>query len=415
MLRTWYIFWHEYWGNITRRSYLIFTFGFPLVMAIGPVVGGVVLALAIRAAMPPTDPRSIGVVDQAGLFADSETSPDKPVAVIRFAGPEEAAAALSAGEIQAYYDLQPDYWQSGEVVLTYDTAPTEAIDRMFTNWVQNQVRARVSADILTRLDQGPRIVHQGLAGPQSFAAANIIEPVIVYLLIYFVRLGSSVTASYMFDSIASEAHDRTLEILITTVSPLQFITGKLLGLLAVGLTQLGMWGGAVLALGFGAGYLLGVDLIGFLLAWEHLGLLLSVLLATYILDQILAAAMGLFRVSGGAGNLFFNTINMVVGIGLLYAAYFVPRNPHTPLAVAASLFPFTASLVLLIRVVVSEVPLWQIILSQVILWGTNIASLFWLRRLLQTNLVAYGPPFSLRRWVKQRLSVSRLGNVKRET
>ena len=407
MMRILHIFWNEYWGNISRRSYLIFTFGFPIFLVGVPIIGGIMLALAIRAAMPTTDPRPIGLVDQAGLFQDIETLPDDPVTIQLFPDSTTAAAALLAGDIQAIYDIQPDYWQSGEVSLGYDVPPTEAVDAMFIQQVRNRVRAKVPPDILTRFDRGPNIIHQNLNGARQFSPANVTAPIIIYMLVYFVRLGSSVTASYMFDSIAREADDRTLEILITTVTPLQFIAGKLLGLLAVGLTQLGMWGGSIFALSVGIGYLLGHDLIGFLLSWEHLGMLISVLLATYVLDQLLAAAMGLFRVSGGAGNIFFDVINLVVGVGLLYAAYFVPRNPHTPLAIITSFIPFTAAVVLPIRVVVSEVPVWQTILSQVVLWGTCVASLIWLRRLLRANLLTFGSPLRLRHWLGRRFGLDR--------
>ncbi|MFN8455639.1 MAG: hypothetical protein U0401_13395 [Anaerolineae bacterium] len=54
----------------------------------------------------------------------------------------------------------------------------------------------------------------------------------------------------------------------------------------------------------------------------------------------------------------------------------MPRNPNSLLAVAASLFPLTAPLVLLVRVVVSEVPAWQVMLSQILLWGSSLALLF---------------------------------------
>jgi len=58
--RIFHIFWREYWDNIKRRSYLLFTFGFPIFMIVTPIIGGIILALAIRTAMPPTDPRPIG-------------------------------------------------------------------------------------------------------------------------------------------------------------------------------------------------------------------------------------------------------------------------------------------------------------------------------------------------------------------
>jgi ABC-type Na+ efflux pump permease subunit len=102
--------------------------------------------------------------------------------------------------------------------------------------------------------------------------------------------------------------------------------------------------------------------------------------------------------------LFFNTLNWVSGIGFLYATILVPRNPNTPLAIVASMLPVAAPIVLLVRLVVSEVPAWQLVIGQVIMWGVNIASLFWLRHLLKTNLVAYAPRFKLWPWLRRRLA-----------
>lgn len=397
------IFWREYWGHLSRRSYVLFTFGFPLFFISLPLIGGIALFLAIRLTLPPTNPRPIGLIDQSGLLADTPP-PSQSVSVELFADSPTAAAALARGEIQAYYEIQPAYWDTGEVIVTYKTAPSEEVDRMVINWLRGVAQVQVPPELLARLDSGPAIIHRDLAGQRGYSLNSMTQIVIVYMLIYFVRLGGSFTAEYMFGSIASEGWDRTLEIVLTSVSPLQFLLGKLFGLLAVGFTQLAIWGVTLLALGLGANSLLGLDLIGFLLTWEHVGLLLSVLGAAYVLDQMLAAGLGLVRLSGGAGSMLFSTFNALVGLGLLYATYFVPRNPHTPLAVATSLFPLTAPLVLLVRVVVTEVPTWQIILSQLLLWGSSIASVFWLQRLLRANLVASTTPFSLRRWLNQKFT-----------
>ncbi len=404
MLRIWRIFWHEYYGSIRRRSYLLFTFGFPIFMLAAPALGGLILGLAIQSALPELDLRPVGVIDQADLFPADATAPAAPVQAILFTTPEDAQQAFEQSEIQAYYDIQPDYWQSGEVILTYDTAPISEVDDMVRRWINRTVRGNVAPEILSRFDQGATITHQDLSGTRSFSLENFVELALVFLPIYFVRLGSSFMAEYMFGSIASEAHDRTMEILITSVSTLQLILGKLLGLLAVGLTQLGTWIGFVLILGAGVGYIFGFNLIGALLAWEHLFLMVTVLLAAYIMDQILAATLALFRVSGGAGSMLFNTMNWIVGLGLIYAIYFIPRSPNTPLAIAASIFPITASVVLLIRVVVTEVPLWQIALAQLSLWGTIIGSVFWLRWLLKANLVSNVSPVTLKAWLVRRLS-----------
>lgn len=407
MKRIQLIFWREYWGHLSRRSYLLFTFGFPLFFISLPLLGGIALFLAVRLALPPTDPRPIGLIDQSGLLTNA-TPPIQPVSAEAFADSQSAATALARGQIQAYYEIQPDYWNTGEVIVTYKTAPSEEVDGMVINWLRGYVRAQVSPDLMARLDFGPAIIHRDLTGQRSYSLDSMTQIIIIYMLIYFVRLGGSFTAEYMFGSIASEGWDRTLEIVLTSVSPLQFLLGKLLGLLAIGLTQLAIWGGTLLVLALGASSLLGLDLTGFLLTWEHLGLLVSVLGAAYLLDQMLAAGLGLVRLSGGAGSMLFSTLNAVVGLGLIYATYFVPRNPHTPLAIATSLFPLTAPLVLLVRVIVTEVPAWQLVLSQLLLWGSSIAGLFWLRWLLRANLVSNSTPFNLPRWLNQKFTGGRI-------
>jgi ABC-2 type transport system permease protein len=247
---------------LTRKGYLIFTFGFPMFIVFAPLIGGVLSAFVIYIVMPAPDAHPIGIVDQVGVLLDedeqatitekgallkSQEHAGNIVKVIFFRSPEEAGAALATDYIQAYYNIPPDYWENGEVTLTYYTHPHGLIDMMFTNWLRQEVREGIPPELVTRLQIGPDIAHTDLTGEsRDFSFITFIEGAIVYMIIYFVRLvGTSFTANYMFDSISNEADERTLEILITSVTPLQFLLGKILGLLAVGVTQLGMWAACV--------------------------------------------------------------------------------------------------------------------------------------------------------------------------
>ena len=404
MRRVWHVFWREFWGHLTRRSYLIFTFGFPAFIIIMPMLGGLTLALVMASAIPPTDPRPVGLVDQGGLTAGVPDVPDRPVEIRPYPSLAEADAALDAGDIQAYYHLPPDYWQTGQVKIVYEQPPTEEIDQAVAAWLRQRVRAKVPPAVLAQLDREARIAHQNAQGESVFDLEDILAAALVFGLAYFVQLGGSFTANYMFDSVASESWDRTIEIVLTSISPMQFLVGKVLGLLGVGLTQLLTWllvGGTIILWGSAQ---LGVDLAGLIFGWDYFWLIASVLLATYVTNQLLAAAIGLLHMNSGSGPLFFNTLNWVAGIGFLYAIILVPRNPNTPLAVITSMLPITAPIVLLVRLVVSEVPAWQLVVGQVIMWSINIASLFWLRHLLKTNLVAYAPRFKLWPWLRGRVA-----------
>jgi ABC-2 type transport system permease protein len=401
MRRIWLIFWHTYWSNISRRGYLMFTFGLPLFLVAVPSLVVFAASLVVRTVLPPTSPLPVGVVDESAVFSDPASNDPEPVAMIAYASKSEAAVALAAGEIQATYHILPDYWQTGEVVLSYEVAPSQEVRDMFDRWVRLQIRDRLPEEIRTRYYAPDRISHQSLTSSESFGEENMVEWVLVFVLVYLVRSAGLFTSGYMYDSIASESRQRTIEIILTTVSSLQFVAGKFLGLLLVGLTQLAIWGGGLFLAAVVGTAVFQFNLIEQLFTWEHLPLAASLLLGAYVLDQIMAAAAGMMRVSGGAGPQLLNSFSLATGLALVYAAYFLPRNPDTPLAVAASLIPLTSPIVLLVRIVASEVPAWQIILGQVLLWGSGVLGLWSLRYLLRANLVAYAARFEMGRWVRR--------------
>ena len=408
MRRILLIFWHTYWSNITRRSYLAFTFGLPFFIVAVPVLVVFVASLVVRSVIPPISPLPVGIIDRSGVLTGPETYPHDPVSLVPFTSIEDADVALADEEIQAYYLIAADYWQTGEVILTYEVAPSEEVRGMFDGWVRRQIQAQVPERILSRYYARDEIRHESLSSEESFTSDNTIDWVLVFVLVYLVRSAGLFTSGYMYDSIASESRQRTIEILLTSVSSLQFVVGKFTGLLLVGLTQLGIWGSGLFLAAVVGTAVFGINLIEQLTTWRHLPLVISMLLGAYVLDQALAAAAGMLRVSGGAGPQLFNTLSLATGLALIYAAYFVPRSPDTALAVATSLTPFTSPIVMLVRVVASEVPQWQIVLSQVLLWGTAVAGMWGLRYLLHVNMVSYAARFEVRRWVKQRLRIKQV-------
>ena len=400
MNRTLLVFWRTYWGGITRGSYLVFTLGLPAFFFLVPIAGSVILLWAIRSVIPPTDFRPIGVVDESRFFPPPAGSDTTPVEMLGFDTVPGAVSALEAGEIQAYYLIPENYLEMGEITLVYEAAPSLEVDQMFERWVNEQIQEQVPEEIEQRYTAGAYFAHEEAGGKTAFSALDYLRWGGIYIVIYFVQVAGSFTSNYMYGTIASEAHDRTIEIILSSVTPRQFLTGKFFGLLAVGMTQLAVW---VVPGLIGVGWFLsqfGEAYLPYLFPWEHAGLVISMLLGAYVLLQVMAAAAGLLRISGGAGPQLFGVLEWAGGLGIVYATYFLPRNPDTALAVVGSLFPLTAPLVLLIRLVASEVPVWQIVLSQVMLWGTVGLGLWALGGLLRRNLVSYAPRFKVIEWIK---------------
>ena len=404
MNRTLLVFWRTYWGGITRGSYLVFTIGLPAFFILVPVVGSVILLWAIRSVVPPTDYRPIGVVDESGFFNLPAEMGMTPVEMMEFESVPGAAFALETGEIQAYYHVAENYLETGVITVTYETAPSSEIDQMFEGWVNRELRAAIPGSIEERYNTGAHFEHEGAEGEGGFSAVDYLRFGGIYVVIYFVQVAGSFTSNYMYGTIASEAHDRTIELILSSVTPRQFLTGKFLGLLAVGMTQLAVW---VIPGLIGAGWFLsrfGQEYLPYLFPWEYIAVVISMLLGAYVLFQVMAAAAGLLRISGGAGPQLFGLLEWAGGLGMLYATYFLPRNPDTTLAVAGSLFPLTAPLVLLIRLVASQVPAWQVVASQALLWGTVGVGVWSLGGLLRRNLVSYAPRFKVTAWVRGMLS-----------
>lgn len=404
MYRTWLIFWHTYWGHITRPAYLAFVFGLPIFAVVGPLLIGLIGFLVISSALPETNLRPVGLVDdtQSTIFLDTASYPDEPVSLQRYESQSAAAAALELGEIQGYYHITADYWENGQINASYDPATpfSPEIANMFERWVRRQLRTALPEDSLIRYQQGANITQASTAGEDSFDEEDYYQWAFLFGFIYFVRLAGMFTGGHMFGAISSESRNRTIEIILTSVSTVQFVTGKVIGLICVGLTQLAVWG----SLPFVFMVLISRSAVGeqlqSILQWEHLWLAVSMLFGAYLLDQLVGAASGILRVSGGAGPQLFNLISWATSLALLYAGYFVPRNPQSPLAIITSFLPFTSPIVLLTRLVSSEVPFWQIVVSQVLLWATLVIFVLWLAHLVRKNMVSHPERFSLRRWAK---------------
>jgi putative ABC transporter, permease protein len=86
----------------------------------------------------------------------------------------------------------------------------------------------------------------------------------------------------------------------------------------------------------------------------------------------------------------------------MYAAMGSASNTDGPLAFWGSLFPLTSPIVMMIRIPFG-VPLWQELLSLVLLYGTSLAMVFVAAKIYRVGILMYGKKPSLRdmlRWLR---------------
>ncbi|MCA9980803.1 MAG: ABC transporter permease [Anaerolineales bacterium] len=432
MNRIWLVFRHTYWEHVRRPGFYLVIFLFPALVVIAPIVLGFLFLQIVRMVIPPTSDLPIGLVDETGdLLAHLAEDGQGPLyqtnnlRVWQFETQLEAEMALRAGHIQAYVRFPESFGRTGEMFGRYraETPPNIFVQLRLFNWLEAQTRGEVDEQYLARLREGTEIVHIQVQSPgaENGTETTAVSPDptteapatnaaaassgfgLVVMVLYLGRMMSIFTSGFMYESVRGEAKNRTIEILLTSVPASSFVGGKILGMLAVGITQLAVFSILPAIFFLWVGQFASRDPnLSFLLPDLPWGLFLLFIAGGYVLDQIVAAGTGLLRISGGAGPQVANLLGWLGMIGLIYAITLLPDNPDTPLAVAASLIPFVSPIALPMRLVFTEVPLWQTAVSALLLWGSSVYGVWLLSRLVQRNLVGYADRFKLWQWVREK-------------
>lgn len=411
MKKVWLLFSNTLWNHVWRWGYALVTFGLPVFLLVLPVVLVGLLGAALVAVWPEPDSRPVGLVDETGDFNQIEESDWQ-----LFEDEHAAETALHNGSIQAYYQIPADYWATGEVNAVYETPPSIIVELLFTEWMEKQISGRVPADVFALYNTSITFEHEqaitseasGPAPPTSTRLAQAGQGLMgIFIAVYLVRFGSMFTTATVMESITSESDNRTIEIILTILSPGQFVVGKFMALLLAGLFQMGVWLGLLSLIALTVDAFSPFNLWEIVAEWPSIWPAVWLLLGMYVLDQIMGAAAGLLRVSSGIGYQIIGLLGWITTLGLIYALSYVPLAPDAPLSVITSLFPLTSPIVMLVRLHTGTVPNWQVNLSIGLLWFSILLMVINLRFLLRLNLLAYARRWHLREWLRRRKVISK--------
>jgi len=222
----------------------------------------------------------------------------------------------------------------------------------------------------------------------------------LFFLMYFVVMLHGINVA---SSVVEEKSSRVFEVMLATVKPSDMMGGKLLGVGAVGLTQVGIWVLCIAALLFtpalalmGAGdfklQLSGFQLVAFVLFFV-LG---------FMLYSSIAAAVGALVSSEQELRQF----NMVIALPMAVNTFvLVPviTAPNSLLSTILSFIPTSTPLLMFLRLSIADVPLWQIGLSIATLSLSICAVVWFAARIYRVGILMYGKRPTLPeilRWIK---------------
>lgn len=382
---------YEFRRHVWRKGFLFTVLGIPLLFIL--IIGGIVLFFTAKHNVP------VGVVDHSGQLISLEDyvpPEERPVQFISFATEAAAYTALNNDEIQGFYVVPDNYLDTGQLSFIHDGNPYEGIGSDFRDYLR--------ASLLTQSDLSPEIAGYFIPGSLAINTITLDQGsnsrnnpagffiAFVFALVFVISVFT--TAGFLVQAVVDEKENRTMEILITSLRPESLMTGKIIGLVALGFTQIIIWLiGAFIATVIARANIPNFPVIEIPGAILGIGLLWFV--PYYIMIAALITAVGVSVTAVSEGQQLSGIISVTSMVPFWFFYFFI-TSPNSPLVVALSLIPLTSPLSLIIRWSITEIPLWQMIISWGLLAGTAVFSVFLVGRLMKVGMLRYGKKLTLR-------------------
>jgi ABC-2 type transport system permease protein len=381
--KVWLVFKQEYTHHVFTWRFLMGMLSLPLLLLL---MGGVVFILVVL----ELDTTPVGYVDHSGLLAQP-VYPSSNVLMPLQAYEDETQAhqALEAGTIQAYYVLEAGYLQSGASRLVYRERPSNIVQAEFEDFIATNLLVGQPEAVVRRAVQGSDISVSTADGSRTFSEdgwVNIAVPFAISMALILTLFSSS---GYLLQAVVEEKENRTMEIILTSVSTGQLMLGKTLAGISAGLTQLAGW-----LVFTGLGLFLIRDELQVELAPGMLSLAALVFFPSLVMLSGIMTAVGATVTEAREGQQVVGLISMFIWLPFMLVAFFM-FSPNSPAAVGLSLFPLTAPVSLLFRAAFTVIPTWQSATSVILQWLAALGALWLAGRALRLGLLNYGKRISL--------------------
>ncbi len=404
MRKIWIIAKHEYTVNVRRMGFIIMT-------ALVPILGAVTLIIMaffsgeatifFQKALSP-EPKMVGVVDKSGVF--TPILPEFQNDFVLYQSDDQARKALLDEKISVVLEIPTNYVSTGEVkVLTAGRGlGGEAISDSV------RVRAFLVSHLLR--DANPVVRHRA-AYPARFVSVGVskgekegeggaglsgtvYDLLIPYFLAAFLIITIFISAGYLLQGIAEEKENRIFEIILSSVSAQELLAGKVIGLGALGLTQVLVWMVSIVAFSSGSVLLL-ARALPLLNNVVPLALAVVYYILGFTLYAVAMAALGSIGGNLKEAQQLSSIFSLMAAVPYMVSGFII-TNPNAPLARALSYFPFTAPTMMMMRLPLGSVPTVDIVISLTVILITVPFVLWAGARTFQVGILMYGKRPGLR-------------------
>lgn len=389
----------EFLKIVKRKQFLLITFGFPIFFLLIMIIPMMANMMVLD---DDPDLKSIGYIDQTGLFNLSYKNTagsqaivsvkeiNKSIEFIQYTGNEEAEEAIISKTISSYIIIPDDYLKNGTIELYstnggFDFQEMELsaqlseiiITTLLTDKVDDDTLARIIEPVdmkLFTIDTAGDVKEKGI----SDIIGDFALPFITGMLLIITIFSAS---GYLLRGVAEEKETRVIEIILSSLTPRELLTGKIIGLGCVGLLQITIW----ISIGtMGSIYVLPIVIKPLVLLLAFVYFILGFLLFASIMAGVGAISGSMQEAQQLVGIFTFIAIAPMMFMQVLVT------KPDGAISTFLSLFPLTSPVAMLSRIAVSDVPVYQIAASILILIVSVYFVIILSSRLFRVGLLMYG-------------------------
>ncbi|WP_022834497.1 ABC transporter permease [Salisaeta longa] len=428
MQKIWLILRSEFWRRVRSKAFVLATLLVPVGFVVLMAAPGLITYFTVSG-----DTATVAVLDRGpDAIGDSLVArSDDGLRFTRVQPPADSArAAVRSGTYDALL-IVPDSLLTGAAapqLLSSDgsgLATTENIIGTLEDIVQDVrlQRANASPAVMAALSADLDVTTRTLTESGSTEDHSFFFMAVGYLLSFVIYFAVFMYGQFVMQGVIEEKSSRVVEVVVSSVRPFELLMGKVLGIGAMGLTQMILWGAVGFASVTYAGTLMTLFMnpsdVGLqagasqqqMLEAANLSLptlpadlfvwFVLFFLGGYLLYASLFAAVGsAVEQQQDAQNLLL-VVMLPLIVPLMMIGVLI-NDPSSTLAVVMSMVPFFSPILMILRVALVDVPLWQVSGAFVLLMLTFLGAVWVAGRIYRVGIFMYGKKASfkeLARWI----------------
>ncbi|MEP3836319.1 MAG: ABC transporter permease [Algibacter sp.] len=426
----------EYLTKVKNKSFIIMTFLSPLIFITFIAVVGYLTQLNNDKV------KVVSILDDSGLVSKVFKSTEHTsYNNLKGMSVDEAKALVQESEGYGLLYISRDSEgpiKSKNVTFYSEESPSITLISEIENKIQteltlqNRIKEGIDVEKLEGSKVQIEINQESFKGEKTSKVDSVVKLIFGGAAGYLLFMFIIIYGNMIMRSVIEEKTSRIIEVIISSVKPVQLMLGKIIGTSLAGITQFVIWiifGALLMTV---ASFVLGIDMAqmqtpqqqimeqamespeinnqiqNIVSAFFHLPLLNLIMafimffIGGYLLYSSLYAAIGAAVDNETDTQQFMLPILMPLILAVYIGIFTVIEDPHGTVSTVFSFIPFTSPVVMLMRIPFG-VPVWQQIVSLIILIGTFMFTVWFAAKIYRVGILMYGKKPSYKeliKWIK---------------